>query len=535
MATSYPLVNIPTIVEVMDPGDGKYSVFVKMDGALANKFPNKAWNVTITEIGLATKDSDRFPGYVLTRVDSMKGSPDLLWVFESLPGPVWDTVTRSRDNLTPAKFRGNILKTQLKQDVLPGTATTALTGDLVLSEVQRQENTGKSVKVNVTEVIAEGAALTGKVAYVERTTGSTSEGLVVDGTAAESGLLIVDSRVSPLGNGKSVKDTTSVASWPEHTGSRWDESLNAAVLFTEQFIVPGAALATPYTDEKIVNEHRNLRHTEVVPTDALEDYHSQVPCRINLGDLPRELLSVNVVWNTQYSIGTQDYAFSKVVSGDSWSLSASADDQASSAASLMPEVQLRFRDIASSNLPGTRHEIYVSVPVTEAKIRSRLGAKIWPVFKPESTTITATGQSIRVSVSCQASLAGVVEDNVVTEQGWSKGTSDDFSVGLSNNSIQIPACIHRALAFTGQTSRFQLVSATALIGMTNSVVGSITSTRTKAGTAYGAVTPTSLSATGTNTRIPTSGTYIIGEPQVSRPRWGYCLVTVDTFNAASLA
>lgn len=375
--------------------------------------------------------------------------------------------------------------------------------------------------------------LPGRIAYADRVPATTSESIVADGTAASAGLYIVDSRVTPLGNGKSVKETVTADSWPVHTGSRWDNRLSAPVLFTEQYVAPGVGLSTPYADVSIVNLHRNLLHKEIVPTEALKAYHEITPTRLNLGDLPRELISVNVVWQASFSVGTQDYDFAKSATGDSWSLEASHTDSASSAASIHPEVQFKFRDI-SSNVQGERHRFYVKAPVTLTKILGKLGAKAWPVFKPESETITCSGQSINVQASASASLSGTVSGGALVESGWSKGVSDDYSAGSTVTSIQIPACIHGHIRFSGMTRRFQLVSATAHIGITNSAVGSVISTKTKTGIAVGSVTPTFLPATGTVKTIPKSGLYLF-DCDIDPPDRGFCLVTALVLNAKVLA
>ncbi len=531
-----PLHNQPRVFEVFDPSVNQHALMVLMATDTPQRFPDKPWGTPIEHLDIAPKSKEKYAGYTLVGFEPVRGGSDLFWIFQNLTdSPQWDTVTNSRDNLTPRKFTGLLTQTKIEQEVVPGTAPSTLTGNLVRSSVERQKNTGKSLRIEITEVLATGASLGGKINYVERTLGTTTESLVVDGTAADSGLLVVDSRVVPQGDGKSVKDSTTVASWPIHTGSRWDEELGTNILFTEQFIAVNTYLDSPFTDVSIVNEHRNLRHTEVVPTEAFEAYHKIYPHNVELNDLPRELIGIHIVWNAQYSIGTQDFAFAKTASGRSWSLSTSADDQASSSASIMAEVQPHFRDIASNNLPGERHEFYLPEPVTEADILAALDASRWPVFKPEIHTVTASGQSIRISVSAQAWLGGRVDDNAVVEQGWSKGTSDDFSVGLNHNSIQLPACIHGAIAFTGGTNQSQLVSATALIGMTNTLIGTVTSTRTKTGTAFGTVYPSSLGPTGTVTAIPTDGLYLMGTPTVGRPRMGYCAITAVVFDAAVLA
>jgi hypothetical protein len=539
-----PPFSTPRIVEVMDPSVNQHVVMVLMTTNLATKYPDKPWGTSIAEIGLAKRESDLFPGYVLVDFEPMKGSSDLFWIFQNLEtSPEWTTRTNSRDNLIPGKFRGQVSQLKVKQDVVPDAVPDAMTGDLVSSIVEQQDNTGKAVKITVTEVIAEADPLVGQQAYVERQIADTSERLVPDGTTADSGLQIVRSTVSPLGNGKSIKDTVTVPAWVELTGSDWDDQLNAQIKRTEKFVPPpaGVDFNAANTSFQIVNQDRSLKVVEVVPTAALSAFVNRYPVRINLDDLPRELISVNVIWNSGYSIGTQDYAFFKWVSGESFSLSKSADDRASSSASIAPEIQLKFRDIASRNLFGERIELYLPNPITTAAVLAKLKTivgstvKMWPVFKPESETISTVAQSVSVSSNVQISLEGSWNsEEGITSQGSDRGTSDNFQLNLNNGSVQIPPCIHGKIIVTGGTQRIQPVSATAFMTMFNSLVGSITAAKTTSGTAFGAVSPTQLSAVKGPTTIPTKGFYLM-DMNVRQFKWNHSFVTVEVFNAANLA
>lgn len=412
-------VNTPRIYEVQDPATNAYTVMVLMPTQLASKYPSKPWGTAIEDIGLSKRDSDLYPGYVLVDFEPMKGSADLFWIFQKLPGLV---VTES-------------------------------TWDHQL--------------------------------------------------------------------GKQLKHTQQLIHQPDE----------------DDFDVANASI-------KKVSWGLFMKEVEEVPTDALAEFHLATPTRISLGDLPRELLSVNIVWSSQYSIGTQDQTFYKTASGTSYSLSGQAADSASSSASISPEVQFRYRDIATNNLFGTKHEFCLPNPVTVNTIIARLNTiyglltpttvSLWPVFHPESATITASGQSIRVSCNASAGLSVSVESGSTTASGTETAQSDDFSVGLSHNSVDISPCIHGPITFTGGTSNSQLVGATALISLFHSRLGNITSIKSKSGTAYGTVTPTSLPATQGTNSIPTSGLFIT-DFDVVQYKWDRCMVRVIVFDANSLA
>ena len=219
MASISPAPVIAQVITAKDPGGGFYTVYVRMPQHLISKFPDEAWGTPIEEIGLAAKEVVNFSGHVLVGVETIPrdDTGDLYWVFEKLDGPVWTTEAVGQDGLIPAKFRRQVEITTTKQDVTPDTNPTALTGDLVSSIVQRVEDSGKAVKLDTSETIDESATpLEGQI-YGEIVTRDTSEVLVEEGTPADTGIEVISSTVTPLGNGKAVKTTEVVEGgvWPE--------------------------------------------------------------------------------------------------------------------------------------------------------------------------------------------------------------------------------------------------------------------------------------------------------------------------------
>jgi len=196
--------NVPRIIEVLDPGANQLSVEVRMPPQLASKYPDKAWGTAIDTIGLQKKDSDRFVGYTLVDIQPMRDSDDLKWIFEKLSGPVWTTTTVGSENIIPEKFRSQVSQTKTKQEVAPGTSPSAITGDLISSTVEAQENTGKAVKVDVSETID--AAATALVSpSLEDQLYVTTEILVAEGTLPDTGTGVVESTVQAIGKGKAIK------------------------------------------------------------------------------------------------------------------------------------------------------------------------------------------------------------------------------------------------------------------------------------------------------------------------------------------
>ena len=282
---------------------------------------------------------------------------------------------------------------------------------------------------------------------------------------------------------------------------------------------------------------------ETIPTDALDAYLIRHPVRVDLSDLPRELIAIETVWNEGISIGEQDYDFYVWKSGSSFTVSKSANDSASSSSSVSCEVYLKYKDVATHNLFGERLFFYLPNNVTEAdiidKVNSILGlvdpatVDFWPVFRPESETLITTGQSVKVVANVQISLGATITDGSLTGQQWDKGTSDDYSANINASAVQIPPCIHGAIAIGGGTSRSRPVAVTAYMQMYNSQAGFVSATKTKTGTASASIYPTSLAPTSPSS-IPTSGTYIM-DMDVRKFKYGYSAVTVILFDASKLA
>lgn len=313
---------------------------------------------------------------------------------------------------------------------------------------------------------------------------------------------------------------------------------------TTEADMPADSTGIVYELEPVNTYHSRLVKREIVPESegwTLASFSRTQAIRTDIPNLPRELVSVNVVWNSQYSIGTQDYFFIKTVTGDTITVGKNADDTASSAASIVPELQIKFRDVEASNLPATEYEIFIAGDATEAAVLARLTAiagstvLAWPVFRPESTTINTNGQSINVRVNVGVGLAGTYSTtDGLTMYESEKATSDDFSVNLTVGGVQLPPCIHGAITLTGGTSQSQLVAATAAMSIYNSLIGSSSVTKTKSGTAFGTVSPSVIPAVSGTQTIPTSGLYALSI-RPGRNFFGYTQVTAVVFNASALA
>jgi hypothetical protein len=274
-----PPTNVPRIVEVQNPATGHYVVMVRMPTNLANKWPDKPWGTSIAEIGLSKKDSDLYPDYTLVDIEPLKGSPDLYWIFQKLGGPVWTTRSQGQDSLIPGKYRRLVTNTRTKQEVARGAALTAITGDLVQSVVEEQDDTGKAVKVDTSETINVNASPLVGERMIEYGIADTKEQIVNEGTAAEAGFLILQSEVDPLGNGKSIASSLRVTDFPVLIGTEILAPYNLPVQVAKQ-VVPagttGSVNGATIVEVRPMDKWRSIQITSTIGIPGNESFPKDV-------------------------------------------------------------------------------------------------------------------------------------------------------------------------------------------------------------------------------------------------------------------
>ena len=246
MAVSDPPFSTPRIMKVLDPGTGYYEVIVRMDPTAASKFPDEPFGTGIDQIGLAQKDASKYVGYTLVSIEPAdKGAKDHYWIFQKLDGPEFTTISKSKESLTPAKYRSQTVIVKTEQEVDSATQPSTLTGELMSSVVAQIPNTGKALLSETTEVIGSGGPLFGLERNKDGSLSQVSEMLVEDGAATDSGPFVIKSDVTPIGNGKSIKvtvtaDTIALSADNPATNRIINRvtPLGTDVLFTEVGVMP---------------------------------------------------------------------------------------------------------------------------------------------------------------------------------------------------------------------------------------------------------------------------------------------------------
>src|SRR5690606_10206289 len=250
MATHPPLHK--TFVIEYDNGNPDFPVLgVRKDPSAAGyREPNE---------GTPHPDTSRYPNHKFIGTEPTGQDNSILWIYKRVPGPESETRSIGQDSLIPARFRGMVKTVVTSQEVAADTALPAtLTGDQTKVEIAEASETIALQRITE-EVIDENAApLIG-----ERTDDQgivkTEERIVVEGTAAEEGPLIADSRVIPIGGGKAIKtvetyDIPNSSSFPANYFRNEDETSG---LVTEGYVqlVP-SKLVEPTTYDALVAQYK---------------------------------------------------------------------------------------------------------------------------------------------------------------------------------------------------------------------------------------------------------------------------------------
>jgi hypothetical protein len=199
---------LPRIAGVFDPGNGFYLVSVAMTPELASKYPNKPWDTKFSEMGLHGPDALKYKDYVLVEiVQPSPSNPELIWLFQKLDGPVWETRMHGSESLIPAKFRSLVETTRTEQEVFPDADPDDLSGGVTQSVVEQQKNTGKAVRTTTSETLGESGPLEGFGLGDGELRTTINEDLIVTGEVLEPNTPTKKIVSDPLGNGFSVRKT----------------------------------------------------------------------------------------------------------------------------------------------------------------------------------------------------------------------------------------------------------------------------------------------------------------------------------------
>lgn len=447
-----------------------------------------------------------------------------------------DLTTKSlgSDNLTPAKFRGNVERQETQSIVVDETEPTPLTGDIVQSTV-KQVSATKAERVDVTESIGEGGPLAGLKTFNQFGGGvaTVEESIVEDGDTVDGGLSILDASVETLGNGKSVKTVVTAPTYAELDGSTYIPELDIVAAYTEQVVTPPVDVtADAHTEYNPIDQYKSLKRTIIPPTAALDAYLVSFPSNTTM-NLPETLLNIEVVWAEDVSEGSNSSDWEGAATGPSTSLDGSESGSASSSAALVPQLLIDTVQTPAANIDTTSHFFFLPIPVTKSDILTKLGASAWPVFRPEGHTIVLNG--MKASIGASASAKAEYQVGPSNEMySVTRGEGTQYDVNAVFQTINLPPMLHAAISIAGEISKTATVNAASAIGWVGfGGFPSVTVDSEAEKTINGFISPSGFAATSP-AAIPTSGTYLI-DCRVEPYKWGYARIFAETLDASVFA
>lgn len=443
-------------------------------------------------------------------------------VGRSLPSVALTSKTLGQKNLIPEKYRSLIRTVETNQEVSPTYSfPTGLSGDETSIELAQESIRIARLKI-IEEIIATGGSLTG--AELGEYGGVTiTEAIVNDGTVIESGYLVITSRVDPLGNGKSIKITASVASYPQTAGQTYNDDLDVVEQYTLAVVDASTApLGTNRKDITPMDSRRSRVKTVDIAAIAavLDAYSVTYPSRTNV-QLPDILTSITSVWESSAGSGEATESGSASAAGSNTSISLHGNVSADASSTIMPEVIIEITRPWGQNKSCVEYYFFLPNPVTEADILAKLPlVSAWPDFNPKSHTLVLRGQKASRRAGVHFSYSSSAGGSGGASTSYTSGTSTGQDIGSSIRAVTIPQCIHGDLDWDGALpDTFEFAGARARttgLGVLNQDTGIVLAI------ASASITPATLGATPGVTEIPLGD--FLEHVEVQKYKYGYFAV-----------
>jgi hypothetical protein len=453
--------------------------------------------------------------------------------------------TTTKSDVVPEKFQINIPQTTTEQ-IVEGLAEQPVLTATQLSVSEEQINPDiKVVRIVSREEPEDDISFIGGRAYVEGgPPANVIETYSKDEIEVDTGVFVVQSTVTPLGDGSFTKETVEVESWPVLTGSEFDFALNTQVVNTQQMVAPPTDFSEPNTSFRPVNEDRSLKIVEEVPTEALNEYHISVPTRIDLR-MPAVLKSISVLWviDESASEGESVGTGKNPDDANGFTLKASSGMNGSAEFSAQPTVDIETESVFGSDISASVHFFYLNSennPVSESSFLSRVNALVgsvqrWPVFKPKSHTITTLGASVSCSSRANIDSTAILNYEGQKVSGESSSEEGSFAINRTIDVINVAPTIHGPISVangSNYTSIQAVSQARARVegDVFDDVDPVIT---TKGASASVLVTPLSFPATSPSD-IPRTGKYLVSSS--AEPfKWGWLKCSATIIDASQFA
>lgn len=428
-------------------------------------------------------------------------------------------------------------------------------GDITLDEndlaIRRQKVNNfvyteqKTIRNNSTTPTLEGSQtyVNGTIAIIKEEILSKEKG---DDLKADSGFYVEQSKVTPLGGGKYLKETVEVDSYPELLSGEVDPiiqkfSLTKQTFITaeearDQLLAESSIKSDPVTKIQSINGDRALK-LEEFPPDGIDKFFTTTRTTVSL-TIPPELKSIKVIWDEDKSDGYyEEQEEGTGESVDEGTISFSASGNISGSASATPVLDVELVSVWASDVPATNYFFFTKEIENLTKALNTVARIVhyennpvdipfvesfwtWPYFKPKTFTITSIGKSLTATL--RSSVSRSLSKSVDREaESRGQGRGETGAVDTRVDVIKIGPCLCEGIDIIGDVEK----KVTAEVSGTYSVKYDTTAK----------VSPSSFGAT-TPTRVPTYGKYVISA-RAEPYKWGYyrvvaTVVDAKDFNAA---
>ena len=445
-----------------------------------------------------------------------------------------------KSDVIPEKFRVSIPQTTTEQ-IVEGLAEQPVLTGTQISVTEDQINPDiKLVKIVSREEPDDDISLIGKRAYVEGgPPANTIETYSKDAIEVDTGVNVVQSTVTPLGDGSFIKETVEVDSWPELKNSEWDYLLNTQVVSTQQMVEPPTDFTEPNTSYKAINEDRSLKIVEQVPLAALNSYLVSLPSRTDI-QMPTVLKSVKVEWtyDTSGSDGESESSGSMPANSGA-TLECRAASSGMFRETAIPSVYTEIETVYGSDVQVTVYFFYINSnngSVSESNLRNRLSQLIgttvntWPIFKPLARTIIAVGAT--ATASAKAVADQTLLRTIDGLEGNAEGIQEEksFSRDINKDVVSISPTLHRALVIENATQYSRVGARASASARLSGDFDATARASDSTGSISVGVRPTSFAATNPSD-IPRSGLYLI-DSSAEPFKWGWVKCSATVVNAS---
>jgi len=453
------------------------------------------------------------------------------------------TYSIQQPDVVPEKFKSQLpTTTESYLNVGQASPPQLASGELERSEQQVNEFVFRE-QITRRDDVSDVAMPQVRRAYLEGTTTTVDEKLTSN-PAIETGLEVIESQATPIGDGKFVVETVKAEDWPALKSSEWDPEIQAQIVRTEQMVSPPTTFTEDNTSFRAVNKDRTLKIKEEIPTEALDRFLLALPTRTDV-QLPPVLKNVTVFWNIDDSVSDgESTTESTKPSGIDASVTAVAQSNGQAKKSAIPLVTTEIESVYGSDIPATFYFFYVQTTngsVSGAQLKSRLSALIgntiqdWPVFKPKAHNIVTLGGTVSAQAQASIQQEKIFRATITDAVGSVNAKSEDktYSIDRVINSTAIGPTLHGSINIENATAVTGIsATASSQARLTGDFTG--TSNVTSFANAVVDVFPKTLSATSP-TDIPRSGFYLLSS-KAEPYRWGYVrcsAIVVDASNFAS--